>query len=147
MLGDYVVYDNVSLCCGGSYHICSRFYLIGDNGVFGSVELIYSAYFYYIGAGAHNIGAHRIQEVGEINYVGLLCGVFKNGKPFGFGCRQNRVDCGAYRYAVKIDLSSHKLVRFYVNYTMFDIVVRAQRFKAFKMLIYGAVSQITASRH
>ena len=57
-----------------------------------------------VGSRAPDIGAHGVEEVGQVHDMGLLGGVFDDGHAVGQGGGQHNVHGGPHRDDVQIDL-------------------------------------------
>ena len=83
MLGSDVLDEDIAAGGSGSHHIAAGLDLIRDDAVGAAVHLLYAAHLDDIGTGATDIRTAHIQEVGQIDHMGLLGAVFQNGLALG----------------------------------------------------------------
>lgn len=132
MFWDDVLYDNVSARCGGGDHKGSRLDLVGNDRIGCPAKRLNAADFYDVGSGASYIGAHGIEEVGKIDYVRLLGGIFDNRQPPCLCGGNHNVAGGAHRNDIKINLASHKTLRRNAYHSVVHRNFGTQRLKPFK---------------
>ena len=132
MLWDNVADYYIALCGGGSNHICSRFYLVGNNAVRGAVKMLDTANFNNRGTRTHNIGAHRVKEVCKVNYMRFSCGIFNN-------CHSTD------RNHIEIYRATRQLICAGNNHTRLNSNLGAECFEALDMLVDRAQTYCTTS--
>ena len=84
--------------------------------------------------------AHHIEKVGNVNHMGLLCGVGDYGLPLGGHCRKHYVDGGAYAHHVQVYLGALELIRPCLYGAALYHYIRAQRPHALNVLVYGPLA-------
>ena len=101
----------------------------------------------HIGACTAHIGAHGVEEVCQINHMGLFGRILNHGGSLRLHGRQHNVHCCTNGNAVKINIGPCKLVHIHIDHPTVKAVCRAERRKAFQVLIDGAHAEIAAARH
>ena len=119
MLRNNILDKNVSVRCGGGDHICASLDLVGDYRIVAAVHVLDSADFNCIRTGSANVRAHGVEEVREVNYVRLFCGVFNNGQPLRLDCGEDNIDRRADRSLVKINGAAFEPLCGGVDYRIF----------------------------
>ena len=93
MLGDDVVHRHIAVGQGGGQHIGAGFDLVRDDRIGpAGLEDRYAGDPDDIGAGAADIGAHGVEEVGHIDDMRFTRGILDHGHAFGFGSGDHDVD-------------------------------------------------------
>ena len=92
MLGDDVAELHRAAAGGHGGHIGPGLDLVGDDGVGPAPEAVHPPDLDDVGARAHDVGPHGVEEIGQIDYMGLFCGVFDNGHALGQGGGHHDVD-------------------------------------------------------
>ena len=82
----------------------ARLDLVGDDGVAAAPEAADPPDLDDVGARAHDVGPHGVEEVGHVHDVGLLGGVFNDGHALGHGGGEHNVDGGPHRGLVQEDV-------------------------------------------
>ena len=100
MLGDNIGDQHVATGRSGGDHKGAGLDLVGDDGVNSAVKLLYAANLDDIGAGAHDVSAHGVQEVCQIYNVRFLGGVFDHRQPSGTNRSQHGVHGCANGYHI-----------------------------------------------
>ena len=146
MLGDDVFHQHVSLGSHSRHHIGPGLNLVGNDGVFRPKQVVYPPDFNHVGSRPHDVGAHGIEEVGQIHNVGFLSGVFNDGHAPGFHRRQHDVDGGAHRHHVKVHPSAGELIGPDVDHAVLQAVIRSQALETLQVLVDGPYSEVASSR-
>ena len=145
MLRNNIGNHNIPAGCGSGNHKSSGLNLVRYNAECSAVKFFNASDFNNISSCAFNIRPHRVQKVSYINHMRLFSGtVYNSNSVSKCGC-QHYIDCGAYRYDVKIDCIANKLVCRYINHPILYINFCSKRFKPLNMLVNRANSKITAS--
>ena len=101
-----------------------------------------------IRAGALDIRAHRVEEVGHIHDVGLLGHILHHSQAIGKGGSQHDIDGGAHRDFVQEDVGAGKtpvLSRLGIDEAALNLHIGTEGFEPLQVLINGAGSaKITA---
>lgn len=101
-------------------------------------------YFNNVGTRPFYIGAHSIQKVCQVDYMGLFCSVLDGCYSFGFYRGKHDIYCCPYADDIKVNRRANEPVRGNYYFSVFYINLCAKSFKAFYMLIYRPDSKITA---
>ena len=83
MLGDDVLQQQLTAGGGHCGHIGAGLDLVGNDAVGAAGETLHAPDLDGVSAGALDVRAHGVQEVGQIHDVGLLGGVFNGGDAVG----------------------------------------------------------------
>ena len=149
VLGDDVADEDTA--AGGSHggHISARLDLVGDDGIGAAVEGFHAVDLDDVGAGAHDVGAHRVEEVGHVHDMRFLGGVLDDGQAVGQDAGQDGVDGGAHGDLIHIDGGpGEPLLRgLGINKPALKVDVSAQRFEALQVQVDGTHTQVTATGH
>ena len=150
MFGNDILYRYAAAgSCHGS-HVGAGFDLIGNDGISAAHQALYAADLDHIGTGAHNIGAHGIEEVGQIYDMRLLGGVFNNGLTLSQGCSDHNIHGGSHRDHIQIDVGA---LQAFICVGIDDRIAAAfhlgaQRLKALDMLVNGTdTAKVAAAGH
>ena len=146
MLRDNILDCNITLCCHGSAHKCSRLNLIRDNRILCAMQLMHAADTDNIRTCALNIGAHAVKEVCHVNNMRLFRRIFKNCIALSQSCRHHHVDCRTNCHNIKINMRAAELLRLCDNHTIFNTDLCAKHLETFKMLVDWAAADITSAR-
>ena len=113
------------------------------------MERFHPVNFDHIGACAHNISAHGVQEVGNVHNMGFLRSVFNHSEAFCQNTGQNGIDCRANGDLVHIDgrTTEPSFGRRGRDKAALYVHISAKGFEAFDMQVDGANPQITAAGH
>ena len=96
--------DFSSRCRGGN-HICTGLYLIRNNGIqLDAVQPWNSGNFYDVRSRAADLGAHGIQEIGDVHHVRFPGAVFNYRLSRRLTCRKHQIDRSADRNHVQINI-------------------------------------------
>ena len=150
MLRNDTVHSHATARSGDGRHISTRLDHIGRNAVMASVERLHTADTDHARARARNIRAAGIEKVRNIDDMRLTRGVLKRGHALGEDGGEHDVDRRADRNDIKIDLIAAQAVlgRLDVQITRrAEVDPRAERLKAFDVLIDRARAEVTATRH
>ena len=140
VLGDDVADLDLPAAGGHSRHIGARLDLVGNDGVGAAVELLHAADLDDVGAGALDIGAHGVEEVGHVHDVGLLGHVFHHRQPLGQDGGQHDVDGGAHRDLVQEDVGARQpaaLTASGVDKAALDLHLGPQGLEPLQVLVDG----------
>ncbi len=100
-----------------------------------------------IGAGAHDGGAHGVEEVGQINDVWLPGGVFDDGGTLCHGGGQHDVHGGAHRDYIQIDGGAlHPAFPGHgIDEAAADLHIGPHGGETLDVLVNGAAAEVTAA--
>ena len=110
VLGDDIPHQNIAAGGDGCGHIGARLDLVGDGGVGAAVEGLHALDLDGVGTGAGDPGAHGVQEVGQVNDVGLLGRIFDDGLTIDQAGGQHDVGGGAHADHIQVDALSLQAV-------------------------------------
>ena len=102
VLGDDVLQQELSAGGGHRRHVGAGLDLVGDDAVGTAAETLHAADLDGVGAGALDVRAHGVQEVGQIHDVRLLGGVFDGGDAVSQCSGHHDVHGGAHGDNVQI---------------------------------------------
>src|SRR5699024_8902475 len=83
VLGGHVLHGDVAAGGGSGHHVGASLDLVGDDGVGAAPQLLDAVDLDGVRAGAPDVGAHGVQEVGQVHDVGLSRGVLDDGEAPG----------------------------------------------------------------
>ena len=148
MLGDDVADEHLAPGGGHGGHISARLNLVRDNGVAAAGQALHPADLDHVGARAHDLRPHGVEEVGQIHDVGLLGGVLNDRQAVGQHGRQHDVHGGAHRDDVQIDLGAAHAAVFGLGMDVAapHIHVGPHGHKALDVLVNGPSAEVTAAR-
>ena len=92
MLRDDIEHCDITTGRSCGKHECSGLNLIRNDRISRAVELPDTRDADDVRSGAPDLGAHAVQEVGDINDMRLLCHVFHNRGALGHSCRHHHID-------------------------------------------------------
>ena len=121
--------------------------LIRDNRIGGAVKPRHTDNADHIGACALDIRAHAVQKVCDVHNVRFLCRILEYGSSLR-ECRcHHHIDGCADRDNIEKDMLAAKSLRRNANPSVDKFHLSAECREALQMLVYGALSDITAARH
>ena len=129
MLGGDIFDQNVAAGGSSGNHVAARLDLVRDDAVGAAVHLFHAAHLDHIGAGTAHIRAAHIQEVCQINNMGLLGAVFQNGLALCHHSGEHTVHGSAHADLIK------------------EAVLCTQCAEHLEVLVDGAGAQIAAAGH
>ena len=147
MLGSDVLDEDIAAGGSGSHHIAAGLDLIRDDAVSAAVHLLHAAHLDDIGTGATDIRTAHIQEVGQIDHMGLLGAVFQNGLALGHDSGEHPVHGSAHADLIKEDMRSVELLGTDGDHAVIHAVLCAQGAENFQVLVDGAGAQVAAAGH
>ena len=148
MLGDDVLDEHLAAGGGNGGHIGARLDLVGDDGVGAAGEAVHPPDLDDVGTGAHDVGAHGVEEVGQVHDVGLLGGVFNHRHTLGQHGGQHDVHGGPHGYDVQIDVGALHPAFFGpgVDKAAPHVHLGAHGHKALDVLVDGPPAEVAAPR-
>ena len=149
VLGDDVADEDAAAGGGDCGHIGACLDLVGDDGIGAAVEGFHAVDFDDIGAGAHDVGAHGVEEVGHVHNMWFLGGVFDDSQAVCQDAGQDGVDGGADRDLIHINGGAGEpfLGRLGINKPALKVDFGAQRLEALQVQVDGTHTQVTATGH
>ncbi len=142
MLRNHVLDDDIAFGDRCGKHISTRLNHVRHNAVGASVELLHSVDADHIGAGALDVRAHTVKEIGRIYHMGLLGRILDDRPPVSPRGGHHDVDGCADRHDVQKDMRAMHGFAPRDNGAVGDAHVRADRAETFQMLINGAAADI-----
>ena len=143
--GDAAANGHVAMGGGSGDHQRASLDLIGNDRIGRAVEMLLTADADHIRAGALDLRAHGVEEVGQINDMGLLGSVVDGGVALGLDCRHHHVDGAAHGHHIKEHVTADKLVRLGNDAAAHGIHLGAQGLKALDVLVNGAGADGTSA--
>ncbi len=143
--GDAAANGHVAMGGGSGDHQRASLDLIGNDRIGRAVEMLLTADADHIRAGALDLRAHGVEEVGQVNDMGLLGCVVDGGVALGLDCRHHHVDGAAHGHHIKEHVAADKLVRPGNDAAAHGIHLSAQGFKALDVLVDGAGADGTSA--
>ena len=147
MLGDDVFYQ--TLAAGGSHggHVSARLDLIGNDGVAAAAETRYPADLDDVGARAHDVGPHGVEEVGQVHHMRLFGGVLDDRHALGQNGGEHDVHGSAHGDDVQVDLGALHPARpgAGVNIAALYVHVGPHGHKTLDVLVNGAPAEVAAA--
>ena len=149
VLGDDVLQQQ--LAAGGRHggHIGARLDLVGNNAVRAAGQALHAADLDGIRARALDVGAHGVQEVGQIHDVRLLGGVFDRGGTLGQCRGHHNIHGGPHAHHVQIYRRTHQTAVFGggVDEAALHGHLSAHGGEALDMLVDGPDAEVAAAGH
>ena len=145
MLGNHILHRHIPSGGRCREHKGTSFNLVGDDGIFCSVELLHTADPDHIRSRALDVRSHAVQEIGEIHHMGFLCGVLDDGKTVRKGRRHHDIDGRPHADHVHVQMTPLQGLRFRDDQAMFDTHVCPQRLKSLDVLVDWTASDVTAA--
>ncbi|MPN25073.1 hypothetical protein SDC9_172480 [bioreactor metagenome] len=131
----------------GKNHISTGLNHIWNYRIRYAMKLFNAADLYYIGARSADLSAARIEEIGGVNNVRFVRGIFDYGNTVRLYRGKHCVDRASDRDDIHIYGRTLKSAgSFGVYISVLNCHIGSECFEAFNMLIYRAYSEITAAR-
>ena len=147
MLGGDIFDQNVAAGGSSGNHVAARLDLVRDDAVSAAVHLFHAAHLDHIGAGTAHIRAAHIQEVCQINNMGLLGAVFQNGLALCHHSGEHTVHGSAHADFIKEDMGTVQFLGTHGDHAIVHAVLCTQRAEHLEVLVDGAGAQIAAAGH
>ena len=145
MLRDDVLDQHVAACRRRGDHIGAGFDLVGNDRIGAAVQVLHAVNLDHVGAGAADIRAHRVEEVGEIDDMRLFRSVFDDRQAARLDGGKHDVDRRADRDLIHIDRAAGQVVCRGVDHGVFDRDRRAEHFEALDVQIDRADAEVAAA--
>ena len=147
VLGGDVLHQHIAAGGRCSHHVAAGLDLVGDDAVSAAVHLLDAAHLDDIGACAAHISAAHIQEVGQIDDMGLLGAVLKDGLALCHHGREHPVHGRADAHLIEEDVCAVQLLGVDGDHAVVHAVVCAQCAEHLEVLVDRAGAQIAAAGH
>ena len=123
--------------------------LVGDDGVASPAQGLYPPDLDDVCAGAHDVGAHGVQEVGQVHDVGLLGGVLDDGVALRQNGSHHDVHGGPHGHHVQIDVGAVETARLRggVDEAALHHHLGAHGGEALHVLVDGPHAEVAAAGH
>ena len=144
VLGDDVLDRYITHGCCCSHHEGSGLYLIGNDGILSSVELLNSLDADDIGTCALDVSSHAVEEVRNINDVWLLGCVLDDGLALSHYSRHHDIDGSTYADNIEVDVASHELISLGID-DILNVDLGSKSSKALDMLVDRTKADVTAT--
>jgi hypothetical protein len=149
MLGDDVLDEHVPADGRGGRHVGAGLDLVGDDGIGAAAQLAHAADLDDVGARAGDLRAHGVEEVGEVDDMGLLRAVFDDREA----AREHRGEQDVHGRADGDDVEIHMaagqtaLGRVGADIAAGLLDGGAHGLEALDVLVDGADAEVAAARH
>ena len=132
---------------GGGSHIGARLDLVGNDGIGNAAQIIHAADLDNVGTGAADVGAHRVEEVRQINDMRFLGGVLEDGLTLRLDSGEHQVDGRADRYGVEIHSRAVEGAGGSAldDRAVDEFIVRTHHRKALEVLVDRTHAEVTAA--
>ena len=145
MLGDDILYNDISLCGCCRHHECSRLDHIRNDSVCTSVESGNADDTDHVRTCALDIGAHTVQEIGHIDYVRLLGCIFNRCTAYRTGRSHHDIDGSTDRNDIHENVRTCHMMAAGQNRPVLNIDLCADRAETLQMLVDRSASDITSA--
>ena len=149
MLGDDILHQD--LAAGGSHggHIGACLNLVGNDGVAAAPQAVHALNFNGVRAGTPDVGAHRVEEVGQVHDMRLLGSVLDDGVAFRPDGGHHDIHGSAHGDHIQIDVGALEAagLRGSVDEAALHHDLGAKRGKALHVLVDGAHPEVAAAGH
>ena len=106
MLGNHIFHRHIPSGSRGGKHKGTGLDLVGDDGIFCSVELLHAADPDHIRSGSFDVRSHTVQEIGKIHHMRLFCSVLNDGQTVRKGRRHHDIDGRSHADHVHIQVAA-----------------------------------------
>ena len=145
MGGDAAPNDHIATGCGSGNHQGSGFNLVRNHRIVGTVQVLLTTNANHIRTCTLDLGAHAIQEVGQVHNVWFFGGVINHGGALGLRCRQHHIDGAAHGHHVKENVTAPKLIRLHNDHAAPLFRLGTQCLKSLQVLVNGAGTDFAAA--
>ena len=135
MLGDDVLYEDISACARCGEHECSRLNLVRYDRVLRQVKSLYSDDTDHVGTGTLDVRAHTVQEVRNINDMRFLRTVLNYGTAFRHGGSHHDIDGSSHRNRIQEKVTSSQMLCLRADASVPYGNLRTQRFESLQMQV------------
>ena len=148
VFGDHVGNGQPASGCRRSHHIRAGLDHIRNDRISHAVQRIHALDFDDIGTRADDVGAARIEEVGQVDHMRLLCRILDYRLPLRFDSGKHNVDRGADGNNIHIDIGCLKprFGRIAAHIAADHAHLCAERLKTLHMLVDGTHAEVAAAR-
>ena len=131
---------------GGS-HVGARLDLVGDDGIGYAVQILHTADLDDVGTGAADVGAHRVEEVRQVDDVRFLGGVLQDRLTLRLDGGEHQVDGRADGYGIKINARTVEGTRGGAldDSAVDQLVLRAHQREALQVLVDRTHAEVAAA--
>ena len=147
VLGRNIADSDLSAGRGGSRHISAGLDLIRDDRISHAAQIIYAADLDDVGTGAADVGAHRVEEVRQIDDMRLLSGILEDRLTLRLDGGKHQVDGRADGNGIEVDTRAVEgtLCTALDDSAVDEVVLRAHQRKALKVLVDRTNTEVTAA--
>ena len=150
VLGNNVLHQHLAAGGGHGCHVRACLDLVGDDGIGAAAEAVHALDLNGVRTGAADVGAHGVEEVGQVHDVGLLGAVFDDGVALSHGGGHHDVHGGAHGDNVQIDVGALETAALGegADEAALHHYLGAQGGKALDVLVDGAdAAEVAAAGH
>ena len=150
VLRNDIFHQDLTASGGHGSHIGTGFDLVGNDGIRAAGQPLHSPDLDRIRTGAPDVGAHGVQEVGQINNVRLLGAIFDHRVPLGQNSGHHDVHGSTYGHHVQVDAGPGETARLHdgIDIAALSGNTGAQSGKSLHVLIDGAdAAEIATAGH
>ena len=149
MFWDHIFDEDISPAGGDGSHVGAGLDLVRDDAVLGAVHFADAADLDDVGSGSADVGAHGVQEVCQVDNVGLLGRILNDGQASRLDSGQHDIHGGTDRDNIHVDGVAGKGVRLGVdNGVLLHVDRGTEGLKALQVLVDGTdAAEVAAARH